>query len=135
MSTLITVGVQWALGDAGAALEAGRGLHESQFTTPERKARMHTDLARAWWQWGKPEQTAAELLSALRAKPGEVRDRPAIRTIVTDLRTRQPRQREWAMRGPSAHGRPAPRCTRVAKIYAGETLGEFEGRTGCDGAG
>lgn len=49
---------------------------------------MHTDLARAWWQWGKPEQTAAELLSALRASPGEVRDRPAIRTIVTDLRTR-----------------------------------------------
>ncbi|WP_306340145.1 helix-turn-helix transcriptional regulator [Streptomyces sp. AS13] len=85
---LYAVGVHWALGDAGAALEAGRGLHESQFTTPERKARMHTDLARAWWQWGKPEQTAAELLSALRASPGEVRDRPAIRTIVTDLRTR-----------------------------------------------
>ncbi|WP_329359644.1 transcriptional regulator [Streptomyces anulatus] len=85
---LYAVGVHWALGDAGAALEAGRGLHESQFTTPWRKARMHTDLARAWWQWGKPEQTAAELLSALRASPGEVRDRPAIRTIATDLRTR-----------------------------------------------
>ncbi|MER6239088.1 helix-turn-helix domain-containing protein [Streptomyces clavifer] len=85
---LYAVGVHWALGDAGAALEAGRGLHEGQFTTPERKARMHTDLARAWWQWGKPEQTAAELLSALKASPGEVRDRPAIRTIVTDLRTR-----------------------------------------------
>ncbi|MCL7382532.1 helix-turn-helix transcriptional regulator [Streptomyces sp. 35G-GA-8] len=85
---LYAVGVHWALGDAGAALEAGRGLRAAQFTTPERKARMHTDLARAWWQWGKPEQTAAELLSALRASPGEVRDRPAIRTIVTDLRTR-----------------------------------------------
>ncbi|MGQ4719045.1 transcriptional regulator [Streptomyces anulatus] len=84
---LYAVGVHWALGDAGAALEAGRSLHAGQFTTPERKARMHTDLARAW-QWGKPERTAAELLSALRASPGEVRDRPAIRTIVTDLRTR-----------------------------------------------
>ncbi|WP_331735852.1 helix-turn-helix domain-containing protein (plasmid) [Streptomyces anulatus] len=84
---LYAVGVHWALGDAGAALESGRGLCAAQFKTAERKGRMHTDLGRAWWQWGKPEQTAAELLSALRASPGEVRDRPAIRKIVTELRT------------------------------------------------
>ncbi|WP_258017403.1 transcriptional regulator [Streptomyces noursei] len=42
---LYAVGVPWALGDAGAALEAGRDLHEGQFPTPERKGRMHTDLA------------------------------------------------------------------------------------------
>lgn len=52
---------------------------------------MHTDLSRAWRQWGKPEQTASELLSALRVSPGEVRDRPAIRQIVNDLSTRHPR--------------------------------------------
>lgn len=52
---------------------------------------MHTDLGRAWWQWGKPEQTANELLSALRISPGEVRDRPAIRQIVSDLSARHPR--------------------------------------------
>lgn len=51
---------------------------------------MHTDLGRAWWQWGKPEQTAAELLSAVRVSLGEVRDRPAIRKIVTDLRCQYP---------------------------------------------
>ncbi|MGW0316089.1 helix-turn-helix domain-containing protein [Streptomyces flavidovirens] len=85
---LYAVGVHWALGDAGAALEAGRSLHAAQFETAERKGRMHTDLGRAWWQWGKPEQTAAELLSALRVSPGEVRDRPAIRKIVSDLRSR-----------------------------------------------
>ncbi|MCC2275442.1 helix-turn-helix domain-containing protein [Streptomyces sp. ET3-23] len=88
---LYAVGVHWALGDAGAALEAGRDLREGQFTTPERKGRMHTDLARAWWQWGKAEQTAAELLSAARVSLGEVRDRPAIRQIVGDLRSRHPR--------------------------------------------
>lgn len=88
---LYGVGVHWALGDAGAALQAGRGLHESQFPTAERKGRMHTDLGRAWWQWGKPEQTAHELLSAIRVSPGEVRDRPAIRKIVNDLSTRHPR--------------------------------------------
>ncbi len=77
-----------ALGDAGAAIEAGRGLRAAQFKTAEHKGRMHTSLGRAWWQRGKPEQTAAELLSALRASPGEVRDRPAIRRIVSDLRSR-----------------------------------------------
>lgn len=88
---LYAVGVHWALGDAGAALEAGRDLREGQFTTAERKGRMHTDLGRAWWQWGKAEQTAHELLAAARVSPGEVRDRPAIRQIVGDLRSRHPR--------------------------------------------
>jgi hypothetical protein len=88
---LYEVGVHWALGDAGAALQAGRALRADQFPTAERKGRMHTDLGRAWWQWGKPEQTAHELLSAMRVSPGEVRDRPAIRKIVGDLATRHPR--------------------------------------------
>ncbi len=85
---LYAVGVHWALGDAGAALEAGRGLRAAQFKTAERKGRMHTDLGWVWWQRGKPEQTAVELLSALRVSPGEVRDRPAIRKIISDLRSR-----------------------------------------------
>jgi transcriptional regulator with XRE-family HTH domain len=88
---LYAVGVHWALGDAGAALEAGRDLREGQFNTAERKGRMHTDLGRAWWQWGRAEQTSAALLSAARVSPGEVRDRPAIRQIVGDLRSRHPR--------------------------------------------
>ncbi|MCF6522045.1 hypothetical protein HOY81_02880 [Streptomyces sp. JJ36] len=46
---------------------------------------MHTDLARTWWQWGKPEQTAEALRAAVRVSPGEVRDRPSIRLIVTEL--------------------------------------------------
>ncbi|MEW1546196.1 transcriptional regulator [Streptomyces tsukubensis] len=87
---LYAVGVHWALGDAGAALEAGRHLRPGQFPTPERTSRMHTDLARAWWQYGKPEQTARELLAALRVSPAEVRDRPSIRTIVGSLSTRHP---------------------------------------------
>lgn len=87
---LYAVGVHWATGDAGAALEAGRSLRPDQFPTLERRSRMHTDLARAWWQWGKAEQTAWELLS-LRASPGEVRDRPAIRQIVTELTASHPR--------------------------------------------
>lgn len=88
---LYAVGVHWALGDAGAAVEAGRGLHEAQFETGERKGRMRTDMARALWLWGKPEQTATELLAAMRVSPSEVRDRPSIRRIVAELHDRHPR--------------------------------------------
>ncbi|MER6256273.1 helix-turn-helix transcriptional regulator [Streptomyces sp. NPDC001584] len=87
---LYAVGVHWALGDAGTALEAGRNLRADQFPTIERKGRMHTDLARAWWQRAKPDQTVGELLSAARLAPGEVRDRPAIRQIVDDLYAKHP---------------------------------------------
>lgn len=82
---LYAVSVHWALGDAGTALEAGRNLHADQFPTIERKGRMHTDLARAWWQRAKPEQTVTELLAAARVSAAEVRDRPAIREIVDAL--------------------------------------------------
>lgn len=88
--SLYGVSIHWALGDAGAALEAGRGLRAAQFPTAERKGRMHGDLARAWWQWGKPEQTARELLGALRVNPGEVLDRPAMRRIANELSTAHP---------------------------------------------
>lgn len=54
--------------------------------------RLHTDLARAWWQWGKPEPTARALLATHREAPSEVRDRrPAIRAIAVDLVRRHPR--------------------------------------------
>ncbi|WP_457810489.1 hypothetical protein [Streptomyces albidoflavus] len=88
---LYAVGIHWALGDAGAALESGRNLRPEHFPTAERKARLGTDMARAWWAWGRPEQTARALLDAHRASPGEVRDRPAIRSIVTELAQRHPR--------------------------------------------
>lgn len=83
--------VHWALGDAGTALEAGKDLRSAQFPTAERKARLGTDMARAWWAWQRPEQTAHALLGAFRASPSEVRDRPAIRSIVTELNEQHPR--------------------------------------------
>lgn len=84
------VSVHWALGDCGTALDIGGKLHPQQLATAERRGRFHTDMARAWWQWGRPEQTAAALMEAARVSPAEVRDRPAIRRIVTDLGERHP---------------------------------------------
>lgn len=82
---LYEVGVWWALGDAGHALAAAEGLRPEMFPTPERRARLHTDVARAWWQRGRAEETAGELLAAIHQAPAEVRDRPTIRAIATEL--------------------------------------------------
>lgn len=87
---LYAIGVHWSLGDSGTALSIGSRLSPRQFATTERRGRFHTDMARAWWQWGKPDPTAAALLDAVRVSPSEVY-RPAIRRIVTDLRDGYPR--------------------------------------------
>lgn len=87
---LYQVGTHWALGDSARALDSARGLRPSQFRTPERRARLHTDLARAWWQHDRPEQTAAALLAAHREAPTEVTERPAIRRIAFDMIGRHP---------------------------------------------
>jgi transcriptional regulator with XRE-family HTH domain len=86
--TLYEIGVHWSLGDAGAALHAARNLQPGQLPTAERRGRLHTDLARAWWQWGKPEQTAQSLVAAFRESPSEVTSRPAVRRIADDLTAR-----------------------------------------------
>jgi transcriptional regulator with XRE-family HTH domain len=88
---LYRVGVHWSLGDAGAAVRVGARLHPAQFATAERRGRLHTDLARAWWLRGDPEQAARSLLLAHRESPAEVRDRPAIRGLATTLVRRHPR--------------------------------------------
>ncbi|QXJ25880.1 helix-turn-helix domain-containing protein [Actinomadura graeca] len=89
--TLYKVGVHWSLGDAGTAIDAGTDLHPSQFPTPERRGRLHTDMARAWWQWGRPDQAAHALLAAYHQAPGEVTARPSIRQIAVDLVQCHPR--------------------------------------------
>ena len=83
--TLYRVGIAYALGDAGTAIQVARTVRPDQFPTPERRARYFTDVARSWHQWGKPEQTYQALTSAYRQAPEEVRGRPSIRGIVTDL--------------------------------------------------
>ncbi|MEV8635355.1 hypothetical protein AB0395_27230 [Streptosporangium sp. NPDC051023] len=90
-AALYRVDIHYALGDAGTALHTARDLRTDMYPTPERRGRFHTDLARAWWQQGKPEQTTAELLTAYQHAPAEVRDRPSIRQIAVNLVERHPR--------------------------------------------
>ncbi|MFH8352977.1 hypothetical protein ACH4C2_12185 [Streptomyces sp. NPDC018057] len=104
---LYKVGVLRGLGDAGAAVHAGRNLHPRQFHTAERRGRLHTDMARARWQWGKPEETAVALLAAHREAPAEVRDRPSMRAIVTELAERHPRTASVRQLAAAVHARSA----------------------------
>jgi transcriptional regulator with XRE-family HTH domain len=87
---LYEVSVHWSLGDAGAAIAAGRGVRAADLPTAERRGRLFTDLARAWWQWGKPEQAAQALLVAHFHAPAEVTDRPRIRAIAHRLVAQHP---------------------------------------------
>jgi hypothetical protein len=109
---LYRVGVHWACGDSARALDAARGLRPEQIPTPERRGRLHTDIARAWWQHGRPEQTAAALLAAYREAPTELTGRPAIRRIGQDLIHHHPqasgtRELRIGLAAPSPDGRPA----------------------------
>lgn len=83
--------IHYVLGDAGSGLHAARNLRDEMFATPERRGRLNTDLARYWAQWGKPEQTAAALLTAYQHARSEVLDRPSIRKIAVELVERHPR--------------------------------------------
>ncbi|APU13193.1 MULTISPECIES: helix-turn-helix domain-containing protein [Actinoalloteichus] len=87
---LYKIGVHRAAGDSSQALDAARGLRPEHFATAERRSRLHTDLARAWWMHGRPEQTAAALLAAYHEAPTELTGRPAIRHIGLDLVRRHP---------------------------------------------
>jgi transcriptional regulator with XRE-family HTH domain len=84
-AALYQVGIWWSLGEPGRALHAARGLHPAQFPTPERRARLFTDLARVWDQAGKPDRAIGALLSASRHAASEVRDRTSIRTLAAGL--------------------------------------------------
>ncbi|MEV6043973.1 hypothetical protein [Streptomyces xanthochromogenes] len=52
---------------------------------------MHTDFTRGFLMRNWPEQTAAELLAALRVSTVAIRERPAIRQVDTELGQRHRR--------------------------------------------
>ncbi|MFJ4185481.1 XRE family transcriptional regulator [Kitasatospora sp. NPDC089509] len=78
------VSVHFELGDAGQAIEKARTIDPSALPTAERQARFFTDVARAFDQWGKPDQTYRALLAAEAAAPQEVR-RGAVRDLAVGL--------------------------------------------------
>ncbi|RGD56489.1 XRE family transcriptional regulator [Kitasatospora xanthocidica] len=76
--------VHYELGDAGRAIELARTVDPAALPTAERQARFFIDVARAFGQWGKPEQCYRALLAAEEAAPQEVR-RGAVRDLAVGL--------------------------------------------------
>ncbi|MER8101903.1 helix-turn-helix domain-containing protein [Kitasatospora sp. NPDC094016] len=76
--------VHYELGDAGRAIELASTIDPAALPTAERQARFFIDVARAFDQWGKPEQCYRALLAAEEAAPQEIR-RGAVRDLATTL--------------------------------------------------
>lgn len=76
--------VHYELGDAGRAIELASTINPAALPTAERQARFFTDVARAFDQWGKPEQCFKALLAAEEAAPQEIR-RGVVRDLATGL--------------------------------------------------
>jgi hypothetical protein len=79
------INVAVRLGDAGAAINYARKVNLDQLTVTERKASFFVDTAHAFSQWGKHEKAYHALRAAEELAPQEVRSRPAVRRLVSDL--------------------------------------------------
>jgi transcriptional regulator with XRE-family HTH domain len=73
------------LGDAGSAVSYARQVDLDQLTVTERKASFFVDTAQAFSQWGKHEKAFTALCAAEELAPQEVRTRPAVRRLASDL--------------------------------------------------
>jgi hypothetical protein len=74
-----------ALGDAGTAIDHAATVPPGAIRLPERQSRYWVDVARAYHQWNKPAKCYQALLTAERHAPEEVRSRPIVQTLTTDL--------------------------------------------------
>ncbi|GGL11166.1 hypothetical protein [Nocardia jinanensis] len=82
---LYQVSIARVLGDSGAAIDAARRIDPAAIPLAESRARYWSDVARAFHQWGKPEQCYRALCAAEQAAPDEVRYRKPIQKITADL--------------------------------------------------
>ncbi|WP_189113061.1 hypothetical protein [Pilimelia terevasa] len=85
------------VGDAGAAVHLAQSVHPARIPYVERRANLHLDLARAHSQRENWVGAVRELRNAERIAPEEVRLRPAVHRIVTDLHGRLPAGRRSAV--------------------------------------
>ncbi|GII67347.1 transcriptional regulator [Sphaerisporangium krabiense] len=99
--TLHEVAVGVELGDAGHALRVGTAVDTSALS-PERRARLYVDLARAHAQRRQVEEAVSALLEAETITPEQIRNHRITYQLVSDLLTMQdppsPELRELADR-------------------------------------
>lgn len=79
------VNIALALGDAGTAIAVARTVALDKVTLVERRASLYVDVARAYTQWGRYEHGLGALRIAYEVAPEEIRCRPAVQGIASDL--------------------------------------------------
>lgn len=79
------VNIALTLGDAGTAIGIARTVPLDKVALAERKASLFVDVAKAYTQWGRYEHGLTALRTAYEVAPEEVRCRPAVQRIATDL--------------------------------------------------
>ena len=79
------VNVALTLGDAGTAIGIARTVPLDKITIAERRASLYVDIARAYTQWGRYEHGLTALRTAYEVAPEEIRCRPTVQRIATDL--------------------------------------------------
>ncbi|OKI64317.1 hypothetical protein [Micromonospora sp. CB01531] len=79
------VNIALTLGDAGTAIAIARTVPLEKVTLAERKASLFVDVARAYTQWGRYEHGLSALRTAYEVAPEEIRCRPAVQRIASDL--------------------------------------------------
>src|SRR5262249_9361484 len=134
--TLYQVSIAQVLGDNGAAIKHAAAIRSTDIPTPERQGRYWIDVARAYHQWGRPEQCYRALLAAERTAPGEVRYRPPVHRMTLDLLHADRRHAfpESATSPPGSESRHLPE--RIALAVTAEHRGRA-GQAGsrCDPSG
>lgn len=85
---LYQLSIAQVLHDNGPAIDHAKAVDVRAIPTPERAGRYWVDVARAFHQWGRLPQCYQALLAAERAAPAEVRYRPPVHRMVSDLLTR-----------------------------------------------
>ncbi|AVT29639.1 hypothetical protein C6361_09190 [Plantactinospora sp. BC1] len=79
------VNIALTLGDAGTAITLARQVPLDKIRLAERKASLFVDVARAYAQWGRYERGLHALRIAYEVAPEELRCRPAVQRIASDL--------------------------------------------------
>lgn len=102
------ISASFALGDAGTAIAHAKTVNPADLRLPERRSRYWVDVARAYHQWCKPGACYRALVIAESQAPEEVRARPVVRKLASDLLTsdNQPRLR-WVTQPGEERARPA----------------------------
>lgn len=82
------VNIAVTLGDAGSAIDYARRVRLDNIDVTERKATLFIDAARAYAQWNKLDRAYEALMTAEQLAPEELRTRPAVHQLITDIHAR-----------------------------------------------